>query len=178
MSDNQEEISSIEDISSEEDFDNIQFECPKCGYEYENFSNAEYSSCYQCLCMSCKECRIICDKCNAEHCWRCTNYFENCCKRLCRECSWFCNYDLDYYCNCKTSYQCNDCEETLWEKYITKRKNGNIYCDDCNINYCDNCDEYTDGYIICSDCTEEIDNIFNKKLPEELVKEIINYINF
>ena len=179
MFNNNEDISSIEDVNSdsEEDIDNLQFECPKCGCEHEKYIYAEYSPCQQCLCMSCKACRFTCDNCTSIHCFRCSNYFENCCGTRCVECSWFCNYDLEYYCNCVEKYRCNDCEEILCEKYMIKRKNNNIYCEDCNINYCENCDEYTEE-IVCPECIEEIDNIFSEKLPVELVNEILGFLNF
>ena len=189
MSDN-EELSSIEEIYSDEDFDNMPYECPKCGYEHEKYIDAEYFSCKQCIRFCCKACRTVCDKCNDIHCFRCTNYFENCCQTLCNECTWFCDIEEEYHCKCLEPWQCDNCEEYMCQKFINKRKNGNNYCEECNLDYCDNCDEYIDfpenededEYdiefgCVCYHCIKEIENIFIEKIPEELIGEILQFIN-
>ena len=175
----EEDISSIEELSSEEeDFDNMPFVCPKCGHEHQTYNESEYSSCVKYIILCCKVCRIKCDKCNSIHCWRCSNYFENCCQTLCGECSWFCNSHEDYHCNCIISNECMDCEEILCENFVHKRKNGNIYCGDCDFNYCENCDEDTEGNIICHSCVEKINIILYRKLPREIRHELIKFLNF
>ncbi len=175
----EEDISIIEDVfSDEEDFFNTPFDCPKCGYEYQTYNEAEYYICAQCILFCCKSCRNICDKCNSVHCFRCSNYFENCCQTLCRNCSWFCNLHEDYHCECFTINQCMECTEIICEDFTVKRKNGNIYCHECNFIFCENCDEYTEEYVICYNCTEQINLCLYKKLSIELRYEILQYINF
>jgi hypothetical protein len=180
---NEEDMSLITEVSSEEDqeeedFDNVPFECPKCGYEHQTYIDSEYSSCVKCIRLCCKACRTTCDKCNSMHCWRCSNYFENCCKTLCGDCSWFCNIHEDYHCKCLLTNQCMECEEISCQDFIYKRKNGNIYCEECNFNYCENCDERTEDNILCYSCTDKINIYFYRKLPRELRSEIIQFLNF
>ncbi len=162
---------------TEDDIYNTYFECPKCGSEHEKYSDSEYYHCEQCCRFCCKNCRFICDSCNEVHCFRCSNYYETCCKILCSNCSRFCEHDNEYHCKCIESCECDDCEEIICEKHINKRKNNKMYCEDCNINYCENCDKYS-FETVCQECIVDIKVIFNEKLPIELIREIIEYINF
>ena len=160
------------------DGSDISFECQKCGAHHTSFNDAEYYNCNLCFRFCCKVCRNICDECNINHCDRCSNYFS-CCKTLCSNCSWYCFYDDLYKCKCFTPHECFECGIVVDDDNIVLRKK-NKYCTDCNIHYCEQCEEYIfddNDSNICDDCSKYIQNMFNIVLPPELSLEILSFIH-
>ena len=186
------DLSSIEENESDLE---LNFDCIKCGYEYDTFAESEYYQCNNCFIMSCKNCRFICEECNSNCCTRCSFYIECCKMVLCNNCYSYCEYCTEEHCNkCVKFYECMECNQSVCENNISK-DHKNIYCIDCCIDFCTLCnlnifvynsdeddeverdlDYYTNP---CKICLREIhENLLKTeiKIPDELINNIINYI--
>jgi hypothetical protein len=71
-----------------------------------------------------------------------------------------------------------ECAEIICEDFVIQRKNGNIYCQECDFIFCENCDDYTEEYEICHNCIDEINLLLYRRLPKELRFNILEYIYF
>lgn len=171
ISDN-ETISSI-DSFNDSDFD---FECPKCGFEYNNFNESNYQPCIECLNNYCKNCSNFCEKCLKEICFRCSYYMDCCNQNICISCSLWCEECNNYICgNCKIELNCVNCDTSFCENHISKEHKINL-CNECSHEFCYVCSELT-YQNPCIDCIDEIEKIIDCiKLPIEINKEIISFL--
>ncbi len=159
------------------DFD-LSFQCPKCGDYHISVRESEYNLCIVCDRFCCKNCRTSCDECKIIHCFRCSSYFD-CCKNLCSNCWWYCFYDDLEKCKCITPYECLDCGIVVGQSDIII-KNETQYCIECNINHCQQCNDYLDynqNTNICNICSNNIKNVFDTFLPHELSLEILSFVH-
>ena len=183
-----ENLSSIEDnysssenensyyTSSDDDFENRPFDCPKCGYEYTNFNESDYKGCIECGNNYCKNCGYDCENCKIEICFRCSTYLECCQKNGCTSCNWYCDFCQKYHCNdCDIKNNCVSCEYDFCKDNISSDHKINL-CNECCDEYCYFCSELTYENP-CENCIEEIEDLIDYfKLPLEINKYIISYL--
>ncbi len=196
-------------ITSESDFDEIEenkeieeneFECIKCGFLYNSFTEAEYNQCSNCLIMSCKNCRLNCEECSRNCCHRCSFYLECCSMSKCHHCYGFCENHGIYECNkCIENYECLNCGFCVCKEYISA-DHKNMYCTDCSYEFCVLCNgnifvnnyenEENEEVKIenieneyfpnpCKNCLQDIEKELlktNIELPVEIIKNILSYI--
>jgi hypothetical protein len=170
-----ESISSIESMVSENSID-VSFECPKCGYEYDNFNDSNYQPCIECVNNYCKNCAYFCDKCKREICFRCSYYMECCEENICVSCNWLCEECYEYKCtNCISRKYCIHCEMYFCKDHMSKEHKIDL-CNECCDEFCYLCSELTYENP-CSDCIEKIDKIIdNFHLPIEINKYILSFL--
>ena len=134
-------MSSLETENLENsDFEESEFECIKCGYLYDTFTESDYRQCLNCHIMSCKNFRLICEECSENCCYRCSFYLDCCNMYKCNGCYSFCENHGNYECNkCIKNYKCINCEFCVCPEFIST-EHKNVYCTDCSYEFCVICE--------------------------------------
>ena len=161
---------------NDSEFENPNFQCPKCGSEFDNNDDPEYQYCKFCIRGFCRNCSSVCDACQEKKCFRCVEYLECCDKSVCQDCGLFyCNDCMDYHCkSCIKMYTCKNCEYNTCEK--SENHFLNTYCVDCANQICIGCD-YPSFANYCFDCLLDIENVLEiKNIPFGVVDNIIDYL--